>query len=135
MPTTPRKIFAVAFAGESQANRKYLAFSRQAEKEGFCRIARLFRAASRSRPRPSTPSATSPTWAASGPPSRTWKRPSPVGTHNFAEMYPPMVAHAEAEGHRCHRVMLGSATRPNRSTPASSSRRSTPFGPARTSGK
>jgi rubrerythrin len=33
-----------AFAGESQANRKYLAFARQAEKDGFPQVARLFRA-------------------------------------------------------------------------------------------
>ena len=34
-----------AFAGESQANRRYLAFSKQAEKEGYHQVARLFRAA------------------------------------------------------------------------------------------
>jgi rubrerythrin len=34
-----------AFAGESQANRKYLAFAKQAEADGFPQIARLFRAA------------------------------------------------------------------------------------------
>jgi len=34
-----------AFAGESQANRKYLAFSDKAEKEGFPQIAKIFRAA------------------------------------------------------------------------------------------
>ena len=34
-----------AFAGESQANRKYLAFAAQAEKDGFPQIAKLFRAA------------------------------------------------------------------------------------------
>jgi rubrerythrin len=34
-----------AFAGESQANRKYLAFSKKAEQEGYKRAARLFRAA------------------------------------------------------------------------------------------
>lgn len=34
-----------AFAGESQANRKYLAFAKKAEEEGFPQIARLFRAA------------------------------------------------------------------------------------------
>ncbi len=34
-----------AFAGESQANRKYLAFSKKAEEEGFPQIAKLFRAA------------------------------------------------------------------------------------------
>lgn len=33
-----------AFAGESQANRKYLAFAKQAEKEGHLQAARLFRA-------------------------------------------------------------------------------------------
>ena len=34
-----------AFAGESQANRKYLAFAKKADEEGFFQIARLFRAA------------------------------------------------------------------------------------------
>ncbi|MFX1397287.1 MAG: rubrerythrin family protein [Promethearchaeota archaeon] len=34
-----------AFAGESQANRKYLAFAQQADKDGLPQIARLFRAA------------------------------------------------------------------------------------------
>lgn len=33
-----------AFAGESQANRKYLAFAKQAEKDGYPQIAKLFRA-------------------------------------------------------------------------------------------
>ncbi|HEX9021335.1 MAG TPA: rubrerythrin family protein [Nitrospirota bacterium] len=34
-----------AFAGESQANRRYLAFAKQAEAEGFRQAAKLFRAA------------------------------------------------------------------------------------------
>ena len=34
-----------AFAGESQANRKYLAFAKKAEQEGFPGVARLFHAA------------------------------------------------------------------------------------------
>lgn len=34
-----------AFAGESQANRKYLAFARKAEEEGHPQVAKLFRAA------------------------------------------------------------------------------------------
>jgi len=34
-----------AFAGESQANRKYLAFAKKADSEGFPQVARLFRAA------------------------------------------------------------------------------------------
>jgi rubrerythrin len=36
---------AAAFAGESQANRKYLAFAKKAEQDGFPQVARLFRAA------------------------------------------------------------------------------------------
>lgn len=36
-----------AFAGESQANRTYLAFSKKAEKEGQQQIAKLFRAAAK----------------------------------------------------------------------------------------
>ncbi len=34
-----------AFAGESQANRRYLAFAQKAEEEGFVQAAKLFRAA------------------------------------------------------------------------------------------
>jgi rubrerythrin len=34
-----------AFAGESQANRKYTAFARKADKEGYPQVAKLFRAA------------------------------------------------------------------------------------------
>ncbi|MHC4461975.1 MAG: rubrerythrin family protein [Planctomycetota bacterium] len=34
-----------AFAGESQANRKYLAFAKKAEGDGYPQIAKLFRAA------------------------------------------------------------------------------------------
>ena len=33
-----------AFAGESQANRRYLAFAKRAEKEGYPQVAKLFRA-------------------------------------------------------------------------------------------
>ncbi|MFX1538794.1 MAG: rubrerythrin family protein [Promethearchaeota archaeon] len=33
-----------AFAGESQANRKYLAYANKAEKDGFPQVGRLFRA-------------------------------------------------------------------------------------------
>jgi rubrerythrin len=34
-----------AFAGESQANRRYLAFARKADEEGLTQMAKLFRAA------------------------------------------------------------------------------------------
>jgi rubrerythrin len=44
MGTTQENLKA-AFAGESQANRRYLAFAAQAEKDGLPTVARLFRAA------------------------------------------------------------------------------------------
>ena len=44
MSTTQENLMA-AFAGESQANRKYLAFAAQAEKEGHIGVAKLFKAA------------------------------------------------------------------------------------------
>ncbi len=40
-----REMLQEAFAGESQANRRYLAFAKKAEEEGFPQIARMFRAA------------------------------------------------------------------------------------------
>jgi rubrerythrin len=33
-----------AFAGESQANRKYLAFAKKADEDGYPQVAKLFRA-------------------------------------------------------------------------------------------
>ena len=44
MPDTLNNLQA-AFAGESQANRKYLAFAKKAQQQGFPEIARLFNAA------------------------------------------------------------------------------------------
>ncbi len=43
--TKTEKNLLDAFAGESQANRKYLAFAKQADKEGLAQVAKLFRAA------------------------------------------------------------------------------------------
>jgi rubrerythrin len=42
------KNLANAFAGESQANRKYLAFAKKADSEGHAQAAKLFRAAAES---------------------------------------------------------------------------------------
>lgn len=43
MPT--KENLSAAFAGESQANHKYVAFAQKAEKDGFPQVAKLFRAA------------------------------------------------------------------------------------------
>jgi rubrerythrin len=40
-----KKNLKSAFAGESQANRRYLAFAKKAEDEGYSQIAKLFKAA------------------------------------------------------------------------------------------
>ena len=39
------KYLLEAFAGESQANRKYLAFAKKADQEGYTQVGKLFRAA------------------------------------------------------------------------------------------
>lgn len=105
MPTTQENL-AVAFAGESQANRKYLAFARQAEKEGLPQIARLFRAAAEAE----TIHALAHLQNMGGVGTTLENLRAAVGgeTYEFTEMYPPMVAQAEAEGHKAKR-MLGHA--------------------------
>lgn len=48
MTDQTKKNLQEAFAGESQANRRYLAFAKQAEQDGFPNVARLFRAVAES---------------------------------------------------------------------------------------
>jgi rubrerythrin len=48
MSNQTKKNLMEAFAGESQANRRYLAFARKAEEEGLSSLARLFRAVAES---------------------------------------------------------------------------------------
>jgi rubrerythrin len=45
MGTKSEENLKEAFAGESQANRKYLAFAKKADQEGYSQVAKLFRAA------------------------------------------------------------------------------------------
>ncbi|MBU2489858.1 MAG: rubrerythrin family protein [Proteobacteria bacterium] len=92
------KDLAEAFAGESQANRKYLAFAKQAEKEGFGQIARLFRAAAAAE----TVHAHAHLKAMEGVRStaENLKEALEGEIHEFKNMYPAMIANAEAEGHK-----------------------------------
>lgn len=87
-----------AFAGESQANRKYLAYAKQAEKEGRTQVAKLFRAA-----------ADAETIHAHGHLRNAGKigdtfanlKDAIAGeTHEFESMYPAMIKEAEAEGEK-----------------------------------
>jgi rubrerythrin len=105
MPTTLENL-AVAFAGESQANRKYLAFARQAEKEGLPQIAKVFRAAAEAE----TIHAHAHLANMGGIGTTLQNLEAAVSgeTYEFTEMYPPMLEQAKAEGHK-GRHMLGYA--------------------------
>lgn len=87
-----------AFAGESQANRKYLAFAMKADEEGFPGIARLFRAAAAAE----TVHAQNHFRAMDGVQSTAENLQAAIGGENYevASMYPPMLADAEAEGEK-----------------------------------
>src|SRR5512137_40231 len=97
-----------AFAGESQANRKYLAFAKKAEQEGFTNIARLFRTAAEAE----TIHALAHFGAMEGIGSTADNLRTAVAgeTYEYTEMYPPMLQQAIAEDHRAKR-MLGYATK------------------------
>ena len=85
-----------AFAGESQANRKYLAFAEKAEKEGYSQVARLFRAAAAAE----TVHAMNHLKAlkAIQATADNLKEAIAGETAEFREMYPGMIAAAQAEG-------------------------------------
>jgi rubrerythrin len=85
-----------AFAGESQANRKYLAFAKKADREGYPQIAKLFRAAAEAE----TVHAHAHLRAmgAVGSTADNLKEAIAGETHEFKDMYPKMIAEAEAEG-------------------------------------
>ncbi|MBZ5495779.1 MAG: rubrerythrin family protein [Acidobacteriia bacterium] len=91
-----------AFAGESQANRKYLAFARKAEQEGFINVARLFRTAAEAE----TIHALGHLNAMSGVASTADNLRAAVAgeTYEYTEMYPPMLKQAEAEDHKAKRM-------------------------------
>lgn len=85
-----------AFAGESQANRKYLAFAQQADKEGYPQAAKLFRAAAEAE----TVHAHAHLRALGGIGKTLDNLKEAVGgeTHEFKEMYPPMIEEAAKAG-------------------------------------
>jgi rubrerythrin len=87
-----------AFAGESQANRMYLAFAKVAEKEGFPQVAKLFKAAAEAETvhalnhlnvmGTAKTTADNLSTAVSGE------------TYEFTKMYPQMIEEAKAEGNK-----------------------------------
>ncbi len=87
-----------AFAGESQANRRYLFFADKAEKEGYPQGARLFRAAAEAE----TVHARNHFAAMDGVGStRDNLMAGAIGEHyEFTRMYPPFIEQAEAEDNK-----------------------------------
>ena len=87
-----------AFAGESQANRKYLAFAAKADQEGFFQAARLFRAAADAE----TVHAHAHLRVLKGIRSTKENLQEAVAgeTHEFKSMYPGMIATAKTEGNK-----------------------------------
>ncbi len=84
-----------AFAGESQANRKYLAFAKKAEQEGYAQVAKLFRAAAAAE----TIHAHNHLKAMSGIKSTKENLMTAITgeSYEFQKMYPQMIDNARAE--------------------------------------
>jgi len=85
-----------AFAGESQANRKYLAYAKKAEQEGFKQVAKLFRAVAEAE----TVHAHSHFRQMGGIKSTKENLEAALNgeVFEFEDMYPQMIAEAQAEG-------------------------------------
>ena len=84
-----------AFAGESQANRKYLAFAKKADADGFSQVAKLFRAAAEAE----TIHAHAHLRVMGGVKSTTDNLKAAVEGegYEFKTMYPKFVSEADAE--------------------------------------
>jgi len=97
-----------ALAGESQANQKYRAFAKKAEKEGFANVARLFQATAEAE----RIHAEGHLKALEGVGSTADNLQAAIDgeTYEFTEMYPPMVEQAESEDHKKARRMFKYAT-------------------------
>lgn len=85
-----------AFAGESQANRKYLFFAEEADREGSHQIARLFRAAADAE----TAHARNHLQIMQGIRSTGENLQAAIDgeNHEFTEMYPDFMQQAEKDG-------------------------------------
>lgn len=85
-----------AFAGESQANRRYLAFAKKADEEGLKQVAKLFRAAAEAE----TVHAHNHLRALGGIKGTRENIQEAISgeTYEFKKMYPEMVTKAKAEG-------------------------------------
>ena len=106
MPNTESNL-KEAFAGESQANRKYLAFAKKAEQEGFINVARLFRTAAEAE----TIHAMGHLNALEGVKSTVDNLRAAVAgeTYEYTQMYPPMLQRAIADDSPAKRMFAYAA--------------------------
>lgn len=93
-----------AFAGESQANRKYTAFAKKAEQEGFAMVAKLFRTAAEAEAIHAAGHLAS--LSGVGTTAENLQAAFEGETYEYTEMYPPMIEQADAEGHRGKKMMV-----------------------------
>ena len=96
--STTEKNLGDAFAGESQANRKYLAFAKQADQEGHKQVAKLFRAAAEAETVHAH--AHLRTLGGIGKTVENLKTAIAGETHEFKKMYPEFIAEAQKEGNK-----------------------------------
>lgn len=91
-----KKNLMEAFAGESQANRRYLAFAKRAEQDGYRQVAKLFRAAAEAE----TVHAHAHLRTLGGVKGTAENLKEAIAgeTHEFKEMYPAMIEKAKEEG-------------------------------------
>ncbi len=101
MPTSQENL-KTAFAGECQAFRKYMMFSRKAAGEGFPNIARLFRTAAEAERIHAEGHLAA--LEAVGTTAQNLEAALAGETYEYTEMYPPMLKQAEAEGHKAKRM-------------------------------
>jgi rubrerythrin len=98
---------AEAFAGESQANRKYLAFAKKADAEGFPQVAKLFRAAAEAETVHAH--AHLRVMKGVGDTGSNLKEAVSGEGFEFQEMYPKFVAEAESEGNQAALISFKNA--------------------------
>jgi rubrerythrin len=96
-----------AFAGESQANRKYLAFAKKADEEGFHQVARLFRAAAESETIHALYHFN--VLKGVGSTADNLKAAMEGEAYEHTTMYPAMIAEAEKEGNKAALIGFNAA--------------------------
>jgi rubrerythrin len=96
--TTTTDNLKEAFAGESQANQKYRAFAKKAEKEGFTNIAKLFTTTAEAERIHAEGHLKALDMIAST--AENLQGAIDGETFEFTEMYPPMAELATTEGHK-----------------------------------